>query len=122
MWDAHINVLTPAAIEAGERRRITSFEDLEQLVADGLVTNAPANAGDPSDFVAGLKPSKTIINCPVIAQPSEAAIPDAAMSPPTTGGESPLTLFGLGTLMAAAGATLVIRRARYPTRPIVTTP
>ncbi len=112
MWDAHINVWTPAAIEAGERRRITSFEDLEQLVADGLVTNAPANAGDPNEFVAGLKPSKAIINCPVIAQPSEAAIPDAAMSPPTTGGPSPLTLFGLGTLMAAAGAALVIRRAR----------
>ncbi len=69
MWDAHINVWTPEAIEAGERRRITSFEDLEQLIADGLVTDAPTNIGAPNAFVAGLKPSNAIINCPVIAQP-----------------------------------------------------
>ncbi len=69
MWDAHINVWTPAAIQAGKRRRITGFEDLEKLVAEGSITNAPANAGNPNSFVAGLKPSKAIINCPVIAQP-----------------------------------------------------
>ncbi|HLL42843.1 MAG TPA: hypothetical protein VK369_06865 [Segetibacter sp.] len=69
MWDAHINVWTPAAIQAGKRRRITGFEDLEKLFAEGSITNAPANAGNPNSFVAGLKPSKAIINCPVIAQP-----------------------------------------------------
>jgi hypothetical protein len=69
MWDAHINIWTDAAIQAGKRRRITGFEDLEQLVAEGSVTNAPANTGNPNAFVAGLKPSNAIINCPVIAQP-----------------------------------------------------
>ncbi len=69
MWDAHLNVWTPAAIKAGKRRQIKSFEDLERLVTEGSLTNAPANAGNPNGFVAGLKPSKAIINCPVIAQP-----------------------------------------------------
>ena len=69
MWDAHINVWTNAAIAAGKRRRIKSFEDLERLVAEGSVTNAPANMGSMNSFVAGLKPTRAIINCPVIAQP-----------------------------------------------------
>lgn len=69
MWDAHITVWTPAAIEAGKRRQIKSFKDLERLVEDGHLMNAPANAGAPNSFVAGLRPSKAIINCPVIAQP-----------------------------------------------------
>jgi len=30
--------------------------------------NAPANTGDPNPLIAGLKPTGTIINCPVIAQ------------------------------------------------------
>ncbi len=69
MWDAHIYVWTDAAIQAGKRRRVKSMEDLQQLFTEGLVTNAPANVGDPNPLVAGLKPSKAIINCPVIAQP-----------------------------------------------------
>jgi hypothetical protein len=69
MWDAHIYVWTDAAIQAGKRRRVKSIQDLQQLFAEGSVTNAPANVGDPNPLVAGLKPSKAIINCPVIAQP-----------------------------------------------------
>jgi len=114
MWDAHINVWTPEAIAAGERRRITGFEDLEQLVADGSVVDAPANAGDPNDFVAGLKPSKAIINCPVIAQPTEAAtMPETATSKPTPGESAPpLPLIALGALAAVASATFWMRRSR----------
>jgi hypothetical protein len=72
MWDAHVNQWTSDAIDAGERRRITGFADLRALVADGRVESgaiSPAGAGNP--FVAGLRPTGIIINCPVIAQPFE---------------------------------------------------
>jgi hypothetical protein len=69
MWDAHINMWTEEAIAAGKRRRITSFEDLEDLVDKGYVTDFVGNAGEPNGYVAGLRPTGAIINCPVIAQP-----------------------------------------------------
>ena len=69
MWDAHINTWTPAAIQAGKRRRIKSFEDLTQLVKQGDVTDFAGNMGTPNAFVAGLKPTNAIINCSVMAQP-----------------------------------------------------
>lgn len=69
MWDAHIYVWTDAAIQAGKRRRVKSIADLKDLFTEGLVTNAPPNMGDPNPLIAGLMPSKAIINCPVIAQP-----------------------------------------------------
>ncbi|WNV73965.1 hypothetical protein [Geodermatophilus sp. DSM 44513] len=72
MWDAHVNQWTRAAVDAGERRRITGFADLRALVDEGLVESgaiSPEGPGNP--FVAGLRPSDIIINCPVIAQPFE---------------------------------------------------
>ncbi len=69
MWDAHLNAWTPQAIQAGKRRRIRSIEDLQQLVREGLVTNFAGNSGQPNGFIAGLKPTNAIINCPVMAQP-----------------------------------------------------
>ena len=39
MWDAHLSAWTDEAIEAGERRRITGFADLRNLVEAGLVTS-----------------------------------------------------------------------------------
>jgi hypothetical protein len=69
MWDAHIYVWTDAAIQAGKRRQVKSIADLKGLFEQGLVMNAPANMGDANPLIAGLKPSKAIINCPVIAQP-----------------------------------------------------
>lgn len=72
MWDAHVNQWTREAVDAGERRRITGFADLRDLVAEGLVESgaiSPDGPGNP--FVAGLRPSNIIINCPVIAQPFE---------------------------------------------------
>jgi hypothetical protein len=70
MWDAHISAWTDQAIQAGKRRQIKSFEDLQQLVADGYVIDFAGNSGEPNSFVAGLKPTKAIINCSVIAQPT----------------------------------------------------
>ncbi|MBC7919975.1 MAG: hypothetical protein H7Z75_02700 [Ferruginibacter sp.] len=69
MWDAHVSAWTEEAIAAGKRRRITGFEDLQALVEAGLVTSFAGNSGEPNGFVAGLKPTNLIINCPVIAQP-----------------------------------------------------
>jgi hypothetical protein len=71
LWDAHVNMWTEAAVRSGKRRRITSFADLERLVGAGLVTNAFINPpGAANSYVAGLRPTKAIINCPVIAQPN----------------------------------------------------
>ena len=78
LWDAHLNAWTDEAIEAGERRRITGFEDLRQLVDEGLVTSFVGSTGQENDFVAGLKASGVIINCPVIAQPFEQGESDDA--------------------------------------------
>ncbi len=71
LWDAHVNMWTEAAVSGGKVRRITSFADLEGLVKAGLVTNAAINPpGAGNSFVAGLRPTRAIINCPVIAQPN----------------------------------------------------
>jgi len=70
LWDAHVTMWTPAAVSGGKVRRITSFEDLQGLVRAGLVTSASINPPGPGNaYVAGLRPTRAIINCPVIAQP-----------------------------------------------------
>jgi len=69
LWDAHINMWTDEAIEAGQRRRITGFADLRELVEAGLVTSFTGSTGPANDFVAGLRATGALINCPVIAQP-----------------------------------------------------
>jgi hypothetical protein len=70
LWDAHVNMWTDAAVRDGKVRRITSFADLEGLTRSGLVTSASINPPGPGNsFVAGLRPTRAIINCPVIAQP-----------------------------------------------------
>jgi hypothetical protein len=72
MWDAHVNQWTQEAVDAGERRRIRGLEDLTALVDAGLVESgaiSPDGAGNP--YIAGLRPTGIIINCPVIAQPFE---------------------------------------------------
>ena len=71
MWDAHLNMWTQEAIDAGLRRRITSFEDLKSLINAGLVTSFEGSPGSPNVFVGGLRYSGAMINCPVIAQPFE---------------------------------------------------
>jgi hypothetical protein len=72
MWDAHVNQWTQEAVDAGERRRIRGLEDLTALVEVGLVESgaiSPDGPGNP--YIAGLRPTGIIINCPVIAQPFE---------------------------------------------------
>ena len=70
LWDAHVNMWTDAAVSGGKVRRITSFADLEALVKAGWIKDASINPPGPGNsFVAGLRPTRAIINCPVIAQP-----------------------------------------------------
>ena len=71
MWDAHLNMWTDEAIAAGKRRRITGFTDLRNLVEEGLVVSFTGSPGAENGFVAGLRASDAIINCPVICQPFE---------------------------------------------------
>jgi hypothetical protein len=70
LWDAHVNMWTEEAIAAGKVRRITSFEDLGELIEAGLVTNAFINPEGPGNpWLFGLRPTRATINCPVIAHP-----------------------------------------------------
>ena len=71
MWDAHLNAWTDEAIAAGKRRRIIGFTDLRNLVEEGLVVSFAGSPGPENGFVAGLRASNAIINCPVICQPFE---------------------------------------------------
>ncbi len=70
LWDAHISLWTPKAIQEGKVHRILSMDEQKQLIAEGLLTSATGDASSPTNaFVGGLHPSDVIINCPVIAQP-----------------------------------------------------
>ena len=70
MWDAHVSQWTDAAIKSGKVRQITGFQDLKNLVAQGLVTSAYINPPGPANpTVFGLRATKALINCPVIAHP-----------------------------------------------------
>jgi hypothetical protein len=74
LWDAHVNQWTEAAVAAGEVRRITSFEDLQGLIEQGLVESAAISPAGPGNaFVFGLRPTNAIVNCPVIAQPDRSS-------------------------------------------------
>ena len=66
---AHVNMGTLAAVAGGKVKRIHSLGELGRLVRAGLVTNASINPpGAFNSYVAGLRPTQAIINCPVIAQ------------------------------------------------------
>ncbi|WP_196889751.1 hypothetical protein [Aureivirga sp. CE67] len=70
LWDAHISKWTQEAIDQNKRRRITSFEDLKSLIDAGWVVSFTPDAGPENPYVFGLNASNAIINCPVIAHPS----------------------------------------------------
>jgi len=74
MWDVHLNMWTSAAIDADQRRVITSTQDLQNLIDEGLVTNFFGNQGPSNPLIAGLMPTGAIINCPVILQPEQSLI------------------------------------------------
>ena len=104
MWDAHLSMWTDEAIEAGERRRITSFEDLQSLVEAGSVTSFEGSPGEENDYVAGLRATNIIINCPVIAQPFEGQDEATIAAMPETGGPAillPLVMLLLGASLLA---------------------
>mgnify|MGYP005850744805 CR=1 FL=1 len=70
LWDAHVSMWTEEAIAENKVRRITSFEDLLGLMESGLVTSANINPDGPGNpWLYGLRPTRAIINCPVIAHP-----------------------------------------------------
>ena len=77
MWDAHLNMWTDEAINgpAGDQRRaITSFADLFNLIDQGLVASFAGSPGIENDFVGGLRASHAVINCPVICHPFQGEI------------------------------------------------
>jgi len=70
LWDPHISLWTPKAIQEGKVHRILSMDEQKQLIADGYLTSATGDADSPTNsFVGGLHPADLIINCPVIAHP-----------------------------------------------------
>ena len=70
LWDAHVSMWTPAAIAGGKVKRVNSLAQLAGLVRSGQITDAAINPpGATNGFVAGLRSTQVIINCPVIAQP-----------------------------------------------------
>ena len=70
LWDAHVSMWTDKAIQSGQVHRIHSMEEQKKLIADGLLTSAAISPPGPANaFVGGLRPTRAIVNCPVIAQP-----------------------------------------------------
>jgi hypothetical protein len=71
LWDIHVNMWTPAAVAAGRVKRIRSLAELNRLVRAGHVRSAMISPPAPGNrYIAGLRPTGPIVNCPVIAQPN----------------------------------------------------
>ncbi len=73
-WDAHLNSWTDEAINGAlgdQRRSITGFEDLNDLIDRGLITSFSGSPDIQSNLLPGLRASGAVINCPVIMQPFE---------------------------------------------------
>jgi hypothetical protein len=70
LWDAHVSMWTPKAVKENKVHRIHSMAEQKSLILEGLLTSADINPPGPGNpYVGGLRPTKAIINCPVIAQP-----------------------------------------------------
>jgi hypothetical protein len=70
LWDAHVSQWTQKAIQAGKVHRIHSMAEQKQLIAEGYLTSAYINPPGPGNpYVGGLRPTRAIIDCPVVAQP-----------------------------------------------------
>ena len=70
LWDAHVSMWTPAAIDAGKVHRIHSMDEQKLLIREGFLTSASINPPGPENsYVGGLRPTQAIIDCPVIAHP-----------------------------------------------------
>ena len=70
LWDAHITMWTDKAKAEGKVHRIHSLDEQKRLVKAGYLTSAGDNPPGPENaFVGGIRPSRIVVNCPVIAQP-----------------------------------------------------
>ena len=70
LWDAHITVWTEKAMRENKVHRIASLGEQKLLIRDGYLTSAPDSPPGPLNaYVGGLRASRVVINCPVIAQP-----------------------------------------------------
>ena len=75
MWDAHVSQWSDVAVKQGQVRRITSFDDLQSLIRNGIVTSAFINPpGPPNPTIFGLRATQAHINCPVICHPDASLI------------------------------------------------
>jgi hypothetical protein len=70
LWDAHVSMWTARAIKEGKVHRIHSMDEQKTLIREGYLTSAFINPPAPGNaYVGGLRPTRAIINCPVIAHP-----------------------------------------------------
>ena len=70
LWDAHVSMWTARAIRERKVHRIHSMDEQKTLIREGYLTSAFINPPGPGNaFVGGLRPTRAIINCPVIAHP-----------------------------------------------------
>ena len=70
LWDAHVSMWTASAIREGKVHRIHSMDEQKTLIREGYLTSAFINPPGPGNaFVGSLRPTRAIINCPVIAHP-----------------------------------------------------
>ena len=70
LWDAHVSMWTARAIKEGKVHRIHSLDEQKTLIREGYLTSAFINPPGPGNaYVGGLRPTRAIINCPVIAHP-----------------------------------------------------
>ena len=70
LWDAHVSMWTPAAMGAGKVARVSSLAELARRVRAGEMTDAMINPpGSANPYIAGLRSTQVVINCPVVAQP-----------------------------------------------------
>lgn len=64
LWDVHPAVWTDAAIKAGERARLSSFDQVAGRVSDGQIVSGGGGPGN--DKLNGLKAGGFVVNCPII--------------------------------------------------------
>ncbi len=58
----------------GHHTQIKSFGQLKALVANGKVTSAFINEGEPNPTIFRLKPTGALINCPAIVHLDQSLI------------------------------------------------
>jgi len=67
LWDVHPVAWTQAAIDNGQRVRVTSHQDIESLFNKGLLVNAaPDGPINHDPEINGLRAAGVVVNCPPI--------------------------------------------------------